>query len=190
MKRTARRFRRCPFTAHADFTQELPRKLPPTRAKERQRRLREKRLFPRRCLSFVGPGGDLGRAHNPKVAGSNPAPATTCRRTGPSSSGSRSKFECALCRRLLGRPASGSGPHVTGTGPLPPEGVHVTYPPGRVAKLLETGLGSRSPRRLRAARRRDDAAGVMRRARCPPAVGEDCKESMMPPKEHRKPSPR
>ena len=27
----------------------------------------------------VGSGVDLKRAHNPKVAGSNPAPATTCK---------------------------------------------------------------------------------------------------------------
>ena len=59
-----------------DFTQELPRKLLPTRAKEAQRRRREKRSSTRRSLWRVGSGVDLKRAHNPKVAGSNPAPAT------------------------------------------------------------------------------------------------------------------
>jgi hypothetical protein len=62
---------------HPDFTQELPRKLLPTRAKEAQRRRREKREFTRRCLGRLGSSVDLEGAHNPKVAGSNPAPATT-----------------------------------------------------------------------------------------------------------------
>jgi hypothetical protein len=61
---------------HPDLTQELPRKLLPTRAKEAQRRRRQKRSFTRRCLWRVGCTLDLKRAHNPKVAGSNPAPAT------------------------------------------------------------------------------------------------------------------
>ena len=61
---------------HPDFTQELPRKLLPTRAKEAQTRRRKKRQFTRRCLWRVGPSLGLKRAHNPKVAGSNPAPAT------------------------------------------------------------------------------------------------------------------
>jgi hypothetical protein len=61
---------------HPDFTQELPRKLLPTRAKEAQRRRRKKREFTRRCLWRFGSGVDLKSAHNPKVAGSNPAPAT------------------------------------------------------------------------------------------------------------------
>ena len=64
-----------PFV-YPDFTQELPRKLLPTRAKEPQRRRREKRQFTRRCLWPVGSSVDLKRADNPKVAGSNPAPAT------------------------------------------------------------------------------------------------------------------
>ncbi len=59
-----------------DFTQELPRKLLPTRAKEGHTYLREKRLFTTRCLWRGGCGVDSRRAHNPKVAGSNPAPAT------------------------------------------------------------------------------------------------------------------
>ena len=61
---------------HPDFTQELPRKLLPPRAKEAQSHLRQNREFTRRCLWRVGSSLDLKRAHNPKVAGSNPAPAT------------------------------------------------------------------------------------------------------------------
>jgi len=60
-----------------DFTRELPRKLFPTRAKEPRRRRRERRQFTRRCLWRLGSSLDLERAHNPKVAGSNPAPAPT-----------------------------------------------------------------------------------------------------------------
>jgi len=60
-----------------DFTQELPRKLLPTRAKEAQRRRREKHSFTRLSLWRLGSRVDLKRAHNPKVVGSNPAPATT-----------------------------------------------------------------------------------------------------------------
>jgi len=39
-----------------DFTQELPRKLLPTRAKETQSRQRGKCWFTRRCLWLVGSG--------------------------------------------------------------------------------------------------------------------------------------
>src|SRR5262249_55757700 len=60
-----------------DFTQELTRKLPPTRAKEAQRRRRKQQQSTRRSLWRIGYSRDLKRAHNPKVAGSNPAPATT-----------------------------------------------------------------------------------------------------------------
>jgi hypothetical protein len=59
-----------------DFTQELPRKLLPTRAKEAQRRRREKHSFTRLSLWRLGSRVDLKRAHNPKVVGSNPTPAT------------------------------------------------------------------------------------------------------------------
>ena len=59
-----------------DFTQELPRKLLATRAKETQSHLCEKRCFSRLSLWRVGCCVDSERAHNPKVAGSNPAPAT------------------------------------------------------------------------------------------------------------------
>src|SRR5689334_24189332 len=48
----------------------------PTRAKEPQRRRRKKRQLTRRCLWRLGSSRNLKRAHNPKVAGSNPAPAT------------------------------------------------------------------------------------------------------------------
>ena len=48
----------------------------PTGAKEPQRRQCAKRLFPRLSLWRFGSSLDLKRAHNPKVAGSNPAPAT------------------------------------------------------------------------------------------------------------------
>jgi len=58
---------------HPDFTQETPRKLLPTGAKEAQRHSRETPKLPTCCLWRVGCGGRLGRAHNPKVAGSNPA---------------------------------------------------------------------------------------------------------------------
>ena len=60
-----------------DFTQVLPRKLLPTRAEEAQRQRREKRGLPSLFLWLFGAGVDLKRAHNPKVAGSNPAPATS-----------------------------------------------------------------------------------------------------------------
>ena len=63
--------------SHPDFTQELPRKLLPTRAKAAQSHLRQNREFTRRCLWRVGSSLDLKRAHNPKGAGSNPGPATT-----------------------------------------------------------------------------------------------------------------
>jgi hypothetical protein len=46
----------------SDFTQELPRKLLPTRAKEPQTRRRKNRLFTRRCLWLVGSSLDLKRA--------------------------------------------------------------------------------------------------------------------------------
>src|SRR5262249_20357868 len=62
---------------HAYFTQELPRKLLPTRATWRQSRIRKTRSFARGCLWRLGSSLDLKRTHNPKVAGSNPAPATT-----------------------------------------------------------------------------------------------------------------
>src|SRR5437867_12496794 len=66
--------------AVAETTQELPRKLLPTRAKQPQTRCHKKRLLARGCLWRVGPSLDLQSAHNPKVAGSNPAPATNDRR--------------------------------------------------------------------------------------------------------------
>jgi hypothetical protein len=50
---------------HPDFTQELPRKLPPTRAKEPQTTSRKTREFTTCCLWRFGPGADLKRAHNP-----------------------------------------------------------------------------------------------------------------------------
>jgi hypothetical protein len=59
---------------HPDFTQELPGKLLPTRGKEGQGDAVRRSNFTRRCLWLLGPGPDLKRAHNPKVAGSNPAP--------------------------------------------------------------------------------------------------------------------
>ena len=49
--------------SHPDFTQELPRKLLPTRAKEAQSHLRQNREFTRRCLWRVGSSLDLKRAH-------------------------------------------------------------------------------------------------------------------------------
>ena len=57
-------------------TQSLPRKLLPTRAKEIQVRRRLERQFTRLSLWPIGSSVDLKRAHNPKVAGSIPAPAT------------------------------------------------------------------------------------------------------------------
>jgi hypothetical protein len=50
---------------HPDFTQELRRKLLPTRAEGAQRRRRKKREFTRRCLWRLGSSLDLKRAHNP-----------------------------------------------------------------------------------------------------------------------------
>jgi hypothetical protein len=47
---------------HPDFTQELPRKLLPTSAKETQRRRREKCQLTRRCLGRLGSSLDLKRA--------------------------------------------------------------------------------------------------------------------------------
>jgi hypothetical protein len=59
----------------------------------------------------------------------------------------RAGRQCALCRRLLGRPASGSGRlcHGDGTqargrdpsqGRPPPEGVHVAYPRDELLEAL------------------------------------------------------
>src|ERR1700752_1721227 len=71
------RYNRGAQRAHPDLTQELPRKLLPTRAKQPRTRRRKQPYSTRRCLWRFGSSLDLKRAHNPKVAGSNPEPATT-----------------------------------------------------------------------------------------------------------------
>ena len=57
---------------HPGITQEVA----PNATQRRPNTTTRKREFTRRCLWRLGSSLDLQRAHNPKVAGSNPAPAT------------------------------------------------------------------------------------------------------------------
>jgi hypothetical protein len=57
---------------HPGITQEVA----PSESQRAPNPTTQERLFTRRCLWRLGSRLGLKRAHNPKVAGSNPAPAT------------------------------------------------------------------------------------------------------------------
>src|SRR5687767_10411597 len=62
--------------SHPKLHPGIAQKVAPNESQRAQTRRRQKRELTRRCLWRAGSSLDVKRAHNPKVAGSNPAPAT------------------------------------------------------------------------------------------------------------------